>query len=71
MWFGIMFAVLLDIVPPTVKSLSLACFLFVMNNIGGNAPVLITPLRKAVGYRTALLIMYPGLFALSKISQPI
>ncbi|XP_018026800.1 protein spinster homolog 2 [Hyalella azteca] len=65
MWFGILFAVLLDIVPGTVKASSLAFFLFVMNNIGGNAPVLVEPLRNAFSYRTALYIMYPGCFLLS------
>ncbi|KAA0202083.1 hypothetical protein HAZT_HAZT011263, partial [Hyalella azteca] len=68
MWFGILFAVLLDIVPGTVKASSLAFFLFVMNNIGGNAPVLVEPLRNAFSYRTALYIMYPGCFLLSELT---
>ncbi|KAF2352636.1 Major facilitator superfamily [Trinorchestia longiramus] len=67
MWFGILFAVLLDLVLPSVKSSTLAFFLFVMNNIGGNAPLLVEPLREAFSYRTALYIMYPGCFLLSSV----
>lgn len=66
MWFGILFAMLLDIVPLSVKSSVIASFLFVMNNIGGNAPLLIEPLRQVLPYRAAIMIMYPGCFLASK-----
>lgn len=66
-WFGILFAVLLAVVPSSVKSSALAFFLFVMNNIGGNAPMLIEPLRAAIGYRQALTVLYPGCFLLSSV----
>ncbi|KOB73203.1 Cis, cis-muconate transporter protein [Operophtera brumata] len=42
-------------------------FLFVMNNVGGNLPILVDPLSKAIGYREAIMIFYAGFYALSSI----
>ncbi|CAL4234721.1 unnamed protein product [Meganyctiphanes norvegica] len=67
MWFGVMFAVLMDLVPSESRATAVGIFLFVMNNVGGNLPVVVTPLRKATDYRTALLIMYPMFYFLSSI----
>ena len=66
MWFGILYAIILDIAPGAVSASVIGFFVFVMNNIGGNLPVIIQPLRVAFGYRTALTILYPGLYFLSK-----
>ena len=66
MWFGVLFAVLLEVIPSTVHSTAIAIFLFVMNNFGGNMPILLEPIRNATSYHTALLIMYPGNYLLSK-----
>jgi len=41
-------------------------FLFFMNNIGGNLPVLVEPLSKAIGYRESLWVFYVGAYFLSK-----
>lgn len=60
MWFGVLFAVLLELVSDTVQSTALAVFLFVMNNVGGNLPVVVDPLSHQLSYRAALLILYPG-----------
>ncbi|XP_064086730.1 protein spinster-like isoform X2 [Macrobrachium nipponense] len=67
MWFGVLFAVILELVPATVQAAAIAVFLFVMNNIGGNLPVLVDPITRALDYRSALLIMYPGGYLLSSI----
>ena len=64
MWFGILFAILMEIVPLAVRSTTLGVFLFVMNNIGGNLPVLVEPLSKAIGYRESLWVFFPGAFLL-------
>ena len=64
MWFGILFAILVEIVPLAVRSTTLGVFLFVMNNIGGNLPVLVEPLSKAIGYRESLWVFFPGAFLL-------
>lgn len=66
MWFGIVFAVLVEIVPVQVRSTSVAVFLFVMNNVGGNLPILVDPVAKYLGYRESIMIFYAGFYLLSK-----
>ena len=66
-WFGIVFVVLVELVPGRVKTSVLGVFLFLMNNVGGNLPVLVDPVSKAIGYREALFIFFPGFIAISKL----
>lgn len=44
-------------------------FLFVMNNIGGNLPILVDPLAKAIGYRESISVFYAGFYLISKCIQ--
>lgn len=67
MWFGILFAILVEIVPLQVRSTLVGVFLFVMNNIGGNLPILVEPVSKAIGYRESLYIFYAGFYGISSI----
>ena len=67
MWFGIVFAVLVEIVPLHFRSTVVGIFLFVMNNIGGNLPILVDPVAKAIGYRESVAIFYAGFYALSTL----
>jgi len=66
-WFSLMFTVLVEIVPAAIRSVCIGSFLFLMNNVGGNLPLLIDPLTKVpgVGLQTALYITWPGLTAAS------
>lgn len=66
MWFGIVFAVLVEIVPVQVRSTTVGIFLFVMNNVGGNLPILVDPVAKYIGYRGSISIFYAGFYLLSK-----
>lgn len=66
MWFGIVFAIVVEIVPLRVRSSTIGIFLFVMNNIGGNLPIAVDPVAKRIGYREALMIFYAGMYAISK-----
>lgn len=66
MWFGIVFAILVEIVPLSVRSTTVGVFLFVMNNVGGNLPILVDPVSKAIGYRGAIMIFYAGFYGISK-----
>lgn len=66
MWFGILFAILVEIVPLKVRSTTVGIFLFFMNNIGGNLPILVEPVSKAIGYRESLYIFYAGFYGISK-----
>lgn len=65
MWFGILFAMLVEIVPLKVRSTTVGVFLFVMNNIGGNLPIAVEPVSKALGYRESLYIFYAGCYGFS------
>ena len=65
-WFAILFTVIVEIVPLEIRSGVVGIFLFLMNNIGGNLPVVVEPVKDATDYRTALLIFYPGFVGLSE-----
>lgn len=65
MWFGILFAILVEIVPLSMRSTTIGAFLFVMNNIGGNLPILVEPVSKVIGYRESLYIFYAGFYFIS------
>jgi len=67
MWMGVLFAILIELVPVKVCSVIVGIFLFVMNNIGGNLPVVVNPIKDSIGYRQALFIFYPGGYLLSAI----
>lgn len=68
MWFGIVFAILVEITPLHCRSTAVGVFLFVMNNVGGNLPILVEPVSKAIGYRESLFIFYAGFYLLSEYS---
>jgi hypothetical protein len=55
-----------EIVPLSVRSTTVGVFLFVMNNIGGNLPILVDPVSKVLGYRESLYIFYGGTYLISK-----
>ncbi|KAL1488253.1 hypothetical protein ABEB36_015207 [Hypothenemus hampei] len=69
MWFGILFAILVEIVPLHVRSTTVGVFLFVMNNIGGNLPIAVEPVSKAIGYRESLYIFYVAFYLISESGQ--
>jgi len=64
-WFAVLFTVIVEIVEPEVRATCIAVFLFCMNQVGGNLPVIITPIKAQLDYRTALVIVWPGFTALS------
>lgn len=67
MWFGIVFAIMVEIVPLSVRSTTVGVFLFVMNNVGGNLPILVDPVSKIIGYRESIYIFYAGFYGISSI----
>ncbi|KAG7205141.1 hypothetical protein KM043_005510 [Ampulex compressa] len=67
MWFGIVFAVVVEIVPLSMRSTVVGVFLFVMNNIGGNLPILVEPTRWVIGFRESLYIFNAGFYGISSI----
>lgn len=67
MWFGALFTILVELVPPSIRSSAFGVAFFVMENVGGNFPVIVEYLSGLIDYRTALAIMYPGELLASKI----
>ncbi|XP_014094038.2 MFS-type efflux pump MSMEG_3705 [Bactrocera oleae] len=67
MWFGIVFAIVVEIVPLQVRSSTIGVFLFVMNNVGGNLPILLDPVAKMIGFREAFMILYAGFYGISSV----
>lgn len=67
-WFGGLFTVIVEIVDQEVQATSIALFLFFMNQIGGNLPIIVSPLNHCLGdYRFVLLLVWPGCLALSSL----
>jgi len=66
-WFAVLFTVIVEIVPHSVKAVVIAMFLFLMNNVGGQIPLLITPISKKSELRTALLAIWPGCIGLCAV----
>ena len=68
-WFAVLFTVIVEIVPADIRSSCIAFFLFFMNLVGGNLPIVVTPLRQVVfqDYRAALYLMWPGMVAASSV----
>jgi len=66
-WFSLLFTVVVEVVPASIRSGSVGTFLFLMNNVGGNLPMLVDPLTKVqgLGLQSTLYIMWPGLVAAS------
>ena len=68
-WFAILFTVIVEIVSLEIRSIAIAFFIFLMNNIAGNFPILVTTVRKSLDndYRTALYIFWPGFIGVSSV----
>jgi len=64
-WFSLLFTVLVELVPASIRSLTLGTFLFLVNNLGGNLPLLVQPLAASLGLHTALYLAWPATTALS------
>ena len=59
-----LFTVVVEIISSDVRSIVIAMFLFLMNNVGGQIPLLVSPLSDAYGLRAALLTIWPGCIGL-------
>ena len=67
MWVGVTLTVVVELVPNTIRSPAVAGYLFIISIIGGNVPLLVPPLKEVTSLRTALYILYPGLYLLSSV----
>ena len=67
MWVGVTLTVVVELVPNTIRSPAIAGYLFIISIIGGNMPLLVPPLKRITSLRTALYILFPGLYLLSSV----
>lgn len=65
MFSGICMAILVEIIPLALRSYIEGIFSFVINNIGGNLPVLVDPVAKLWGYRESLVIFHATFYGIS------
>ena len=70
-WFSLLFTVLVELVPASIRSLTLGTFLFLVNNLGGNLPLLVQPLAASLGLHTALYLAWPATTALSELAMAV
>merc|ERR1711997_545968 len=68
-WFAILFTVIVEMVSLEIRSIVIAVFIFIMNNIGGNLPVVVTSVTLLLegDLQRALYIFWPGFIGLSGI----
>eukprot|EP00049_Salpingoeca_infusionum_P001038 m.44532 g.44532 ORF g.44532 m.44532 type:complete len:500 (+) comp10838_c0_seq2:443-1942(+) len=67
MWIGVTLTIVMEMVPEDLRTLTVSVYLFIITNIGGNANILIPPLKKVVPYKWAVFIMYPGMYCLGAL----
>ena len=62
MWIGVCVAVVLDIVPADLTTSSVAVYFFIIQIIGGNMPLFVTPITNGLSLQAAMLICFPGFY---------
>lgn len=67
MWVGVTLAVVVELVPNSIRTASVAYYLFIISMIGGNVPLLVPVLKSSLGLRNSLYILFPGLYLLSSV----
>lgn len=67
MWIGVALAVVIAMAPRDITSAAVALFLFIINNLGGSMPLLVPVLEMVVSLRTALVMLFPGLYFLAAV----
>ena len=67
MWFGVCIAVVIEMVPSEIASGSLALYMFLVNNIGGNLNLILPPLESRLGLQLAMVILYPCMYIISGV----
>ncbi|XP_067826116.1 protein spinster homolog 1-like isoform X2 [Heptranchias perlo] len=62
MGIGVTLTIIVELVSPSIRTPAVAIYIFIISNIGGNAPLLVTPLTKLWTLRVALLALCPGMY---------
>lgn len=67
MWIGTSLAVVTHLVPPDVVSVTVAVYIFIINNIGSSLNLLVPILSTTIGLRVTMLVMFAGTYLISAI----
>lgn len=68
MWVGVTLAVVIELVPAHLRASSVGFYFFIISNIGGNMPLLVSALSPSLmELKWALFILYPGCYILGAI----
>ncbi|XP_078282088.1 MFS-type efflux pump MSMEG_3705-like isoform X2 [Rhinoraja longicauda] len=62
MGIGVALTIVVELVAPAVRTPVVAIYIFIISNIGGNAPLLVTPITRRWSLRLALLVLCPGMY---------
>ena len=62
MWFGVCIAVVIDLVPADLTTSAVAVYFFIIQIIGGNMPLFVTPITEGLNLRAAMVICFPGFY---------
>ena len=62
MWLGVCVAIVIELVPKDLSASAVAVYFFIIQIIGGNMTLFVTPLTEALSYRGALLVLFPGMY---------
>lgn len=67
MWIGTSLAVVTHLVPPEVVPLTVAIYIFIINNLGSCLNLLVPVLFSAIGLRLTMLLMFAGAYLMAAI----
>ena len=67
MWIGVSLAIVTHVVPFEVVSISVAIYLFIINNIGSTLNLLVPPLTALTNLQLSLVILFAGAYLLAAI----
>ena len=61
-WFGIAASVVVELVPSDLTTSALSVYFFIIQIIGGNMPIFVTPITEGLNLQAAMLICFPGFY---------
>merc|ERR1719351_527989 len=50
-----------------MRGTAISIFIFIINNIGGNAPLIVPPIRSSLGLHKSLFLVYAGFYGFSSL----
>ncbi|GCB84059.1 hypothetical protein scyTo_0024678, partial [Scyliorhinus torazame] len=62
MGIGVTLTIIIELVTPSIRTPAVAIYIFIISNVAGVAPLLVTPLTRVWGLRVALLVLCPGMY---------